>query len=96
MSRMPFPSKLNPSTVNIIARPGIVAICGAVLIYRSPKDNAYPQLGVGGCTPSPIKESVASDTIAVPIPNVATTMIGASAFGMMYLNKILMLLAPNV
>ena len=47
----------------------------------TPSEIMMPQLGVGGCTPSPMKLSPASSRIAFGIARVAATMRGASVFG---------------
>src|SRR5207245_2136892 len=80
-SRRPSPKRLKPSTVTKMARPGKsdsqgVAWMNATLAFRS-----HPQLGVGGCVPSPRKDSVASTMMEVAIPRVVVTMIGARQLG---------------
>ena len=53
-----------------------------------------PQLGVGGCTPSPMKLRPASSRIAFGIARVAATMSGASVFGRRCLRRMKPLRAP--
>src|SRR6266498_1285749 len=48
----------------------------------------FPQLGVGGTTPTPRNDSVASKTMALGTSRVAITITGASTFGRMSTNMI--------
>ena len=50
-------------------------------IRSRPPAIMLPQLGVGGCTPRPRKDSPLSSRIALPTPRVAATTAGPSAFG---------------
>ena len=53
-SRSASPNRLKPKTVSAIARPGKIAIHGAVEAYSSaPPCNIRPHAAVGSCTPSP-------------------------------------------
>ena len=53
-SRKASPKRLKPKTVRAIARPGKIAIHGAVEAYSSaPPCSIRPQAGTGSCTPSP-------------------------------------------
>ena len=53
-SRSASPNRLTPNTVSAIARPGKIAIHGAVEAYSSaPPCSISPQAGVGSCTPRP-------------------------------------------
>ena len=53
-SRSASPKRLKPNTVTAIARPGKIAIHGAVEAYSSaPPCSIRPQAGTGSCTPSP-------------------------------------------
>ena len=71
-----------------MAMPGNSEIQGldwmnATLAFRS-----QPQLGVGGCVPSPRNDRVASTMIDVAMPSVVVTMIGARQFGRTWRSKI--------
>src|SRR4029453_16180444 len=57
VSRSPSPSRLMPSTVTRMARPGKVASHHAVDRYTRPSASMPPHVGVGGWTPSPRKDS---------------------------------------
>jgi Protein of unknown function (DUF2852) len=53
-SRKASPKILTPNTVSMIARPGKIAIHGAVVAYSSaPPCSISPQAGTGSCTPRP-------------------------------------------
>src|SRR5208282_6192091 len=53
-SRRASPKRLKPNTVNAIARPGKIAIQGAVEAYSSaPPCSISPHAGVGSWTPRP-------------------------------------------
>jgi hypothetical protein len=52
-SRNPSPIRLRPSTVMMIAKPGNKAMCGASEISVCASASMRPQLGSGGCAPSP-------------------------------------------
>src|SRR5690606_17384527 len=80
-SRRPSPSRLKASTVTTIVSPGNVATHHALSSVSRPSATMFPQVGVGGATPSPRKERPASRTIVFPIPSVAATMTGASTLG---------------
>src|SRR5713101_8871085 len=75
-SRRPSPMRLKPTTVTRIARPGKVAIHGAVSMNERPVASIDPHSGVGGLAPSPRNESPAVSTIMKPTVSVAMTMIG--------------------
>ena len=55
----------------------------------------FPHDGVGGATPSPRNESVASKMMAVGMSSVASTMTGATRLGRMSTNMIRRLPAPS-
>src|SRR5215472_16670924 len=80
-SRRPSPMKLIATTVTKIARPGKTAVQGAIDMSVWASFSMFPQLGVGGWIPSPRNERVLSAMMAVAIPSVAATMMGASALG---------------
>src|SRR5439155_8035789 len=67
MSRRPSPSRLRPSTVRKMARPGKIESHGAVLIWSRASDSMLPQLGKGGRTPRPRNDNAASDNTALPM-----------------------------
>src|SRR5215813_11601000 len=67
-----------------------LAWMNAMLAFRS-----HPQLGVGGCVPSPRNDSVASTMMDVAIPSVVVTMIGARQFGRMWPKRIDEFLTPS-
>ena len=52
-SRRPSPMRLRPSTVRMIAPPGMSARWGAKLTMVCASASIRPQLGRGGCAPSP-------------------------------------------
>ena len=54
-----------------------------------------PHSGLGGITPIPINERDAAESIDVPTPMVASTIIGAIQLGRMCTKRILMWLAPE-
>src|SRR3712207_7865521 len=60
----------------MIRRPPRSTLFPYTTLFRS-----IPQLGVGGCTPNPIKLRPASSRIAFGTARVAATMSGASVFG---------------
>src|SRR5699024_3771696 len=93
-ARNPSPNKLNPSTTKKIAMPGKAMTHGAVWSAERPSLNIAPHSGVGGCAPSPKKLNPAASKIAVPIPSVAWTMIGATQFGKTCWMTILPCFAP--
>src|SRR5207302_11234626 len=80
-SRSPSPMRLNPTTVTRMARPGNVAIQGAVNMNDRPVASIDPHSGVGGEAPRPRNESPAVSTIVNPTVSVAITMIGERLFG---------------
>lgn len=59
-----------------------------------PRVRMLPQLGVGGCTPMPRKDSADSTSTAEATPKVAATSTGAMALGRMCRKMIRGLLAP--
>src|SRR5690606_30285798 len=77
------PTRLKPSTVTRISRPGNRAIHQAKAKVSLPAVSMLPQLGVGGCTPSPRKLRPPSTRIAPAIPSVAVTSTGGRAPGSM-------------
>ena len=81
MSRKPSPSRLKPSTVKKIARPGNTDSHGAVVIWSRASDSMLPQLGNGGRMPRPRNDSAASARIAPPMPSVAMTISGPRMLG---------------
>src|SRR5258708_19717787 len=82
MSRIPSPSRLKHNTASISARPGKATSHHLpVEMKRAPSATMMPHSGVGGLTPSPIKESPAALRIAQPrLTHICTTM-PASPFG---------------
>ena len=54
-----------------------------------------PHSAIGGCTPSPRKESPASSIIMVPISRTEVTSMGPAMFGKICLNMILNVLLPD-
>src|SRR5215212_7328848 len=66
-SRKPSPSRLRPSTVKKMARPGKIESHGAVVIWSRASDSMLPQLGNGGRTPRPRNDNAASDKTALPM-----------------------------
>src|SRR5215470_15844712 len=82
-SRKPSPKRLKASTVRKIAIPGKRQIHGLISRIIRPAFRSQPQLGVGGCVPSPRKLSEASAMIDVPTLSVDVTMMGAMQLGRM-------------
>src|SRR6185503_8083941 len=80
-SRRASPTRLAESTVPRMARPGKIAFQGAVTSTDLASRIMPPQDGVGGCTPSPRKESPASTRMTSPTPSVAATSSGPRALG---------------
>ena len=70
-----------PRTVTRMARPGKVASHHAVERYTRPSASMPPQVGVGGWTPRPRKDSADSMTMTRAMSRVATTSHGVKAFG---------------
>ena len=82
-SRKPSPTRLNDSTTRKIARPGHIAIHGALVRKRWAALSMLPQDGAGGYWPSPKNDSAASAMIAAAIDNVACTKSAGMIFGKM-------------
>ena len=53
VSERPSPRRLRPSTVRMMAKPGKSARWGARIIRVCASNSMRPQLGIGGCAPSP-------------------------------------------
>src|SRR5512137_883812 len=79
-----------------MARPGKIAIHGAIVICDCAFLSILPQVGVGGWTPNPKKLSVDSVRIADPTRSVAETMMGLAAFGKMCRHMIRKLRVPLI
>src|SRR5262249_39641958 len=77
-----------PRTVTKMARPGKSEIHGLDWMNATLALRSQPQLGVGGCVPSPRNESVASTMIEVAMPSVVVTMIGARQLGRTWRRRI--------
>src|SRR3954468_2004092 len=80
-SRMPSPTRLNPSTASPMARPGAKDTQGATCSRSRPSATMAPQLGVGGWAPRPTKESAASAMMAPAIPSVAAMITWLRTLG---------------
>src|SRR5258708_1862390 len=80
-SRRPSPTKLNDSTTRKIAKPGHIAIHGAVVKKRCAAFSMLPQEGAGGCWPRPKNDNAASAMMAAAIDNVACTNRAGMMFG---------------
>ncbi|MNC97424.1 hypothetical protein D3C83_150740 [compost metagenome] len=75
---------MKPKTAMLMARPGKMAIHGAVSANSTAAPRSIrPHAAVGSCTPRPRKESEASSRIASPRNAVAMIRIGAITFGSM-------------
>lgn len=89
--RNPSPTKFTASTAIKISIPAGTQRQG--WLDKTVNDCAlakiFPQLAVGGITPTPKKESDASVIMDVEIPKVILTKIGDVTFGNICLNKIL-------
>ncbi len=79
----PSPIKLMANTATKIKIPAGTHLHGSAVNTRIDwaPDKMFPQLGLGGCTPTPKKLKEASVRIAVAIPKVALTKIGEMTFG---------------
>src|SRR5215471_13684927 len=77
----PSPTTLKARTVTKMVSPGHQAIHGAWLRNPCATLSIEPQLGVGGCTPRPRKDSVDSAMMAPAMLTVACTRSGAKLFG---------------
>jgi len=75
---------LNDSTTRKMARPGHIAIHGALVRKRCAALSMLPQDGAGGCCPSPRNDSAASAMMAAAIDNVACTSSAGMMFGKMW------------
>ena len=78
---MPSPSRLNASTVSVMAMPGKIMSHGARNSSLRPRPSMSPHSAAGGCTPRPKKPSAAASRMAVEMPRVARTMMDGSTFG---------------
>ncbi len=65
----------------MIANPGKTSAQGAVLMNWNPSWSIPPQLGVGGCSPTPRKLRPASVRRANPSASAIWMMIGEATFG---------------
>ena len=70
-SRSESPSRLNASTVIVIASPGSITRRGSVTNRLMWSASIVPQVGVGGGTPTPRYDSVASNRIVAAMPSEA-------------------------
>lgn len=93
-SRNPSPNRLNASTVRKIATAGKSATCGAMTISARASLSIAPHSGVGGCAPNPRNDRLAAEIIDVPIRIVKKTTIDETVPGNIWLNKIVVSLAP--
>src|SRR6184192_1382395 len=89
-SRRPSPRKLNAISVSESAIAGASTMWGAMRSAWKPSAAMAPQEGVGGWTPRPRKLKKASNRMACGIPKVAWTMMGPSALGRMWRERILL------
>src|SRR5947208_336098 len=64
-SRCASPRRLKPSTASMMATPGASTSQGAMVMYWRPRLSRLPQLGAGGCVPSPRKDSAASTRMTI-------------------------------
>ncbi|MNC92248.1 hypothetical protein D3C83_86370 [compost metagenome] len=74
--------------------PGNSVRCGASNRCERPASSIVPQLGMGGCTPSPRKLSEASAMIAPAIPSVACTVTADSVAGITWRTSVRGVVAP--
>jgi len=65
----------------MIASPGMVATCGAAIMYERALESIAPHSGDGSCTPSPRNERPDAVRSAVAIRRLVWTMIGAKELG---------------
>jgi hypothetical protein len=83
-------------TIKMIISPGKTVIQGASKRKERPELMIEPQLGKGGCIPSPKKLSVASTIMAFGTSSVVKTTKGAREFGKMWRNIILRSEYPRI
>src|SRR5438093_1047514 len=94
-SRSPSPSKLKPSTVTMMARPGKIARCGDWRRNGTASAIITPHSGAGGCAPKPRNPNAAAVRIMPPTPSVAPTTTNEIKLGNTCRMMIWELLAPN-
>ena len=85
---------MNPITVIRIARPGNVAIHGALRRKLRPSLKISPHSGDGGCAPKPRKLIALAVRRAEGNVKVARTKFGEKILGKIYRNMILESLSP--
>ena len=74
-SRRPSPKTFSESTVSRIIVPGMIVSSGALVSRSKPVAIIVPQEELGGCTPTPRKESAASSSMSLAMLRVKKTMI---------------------
>src|SRR5690625_4697905 len=94
-SRRPSPRKLKPMTLSMIMSPGNTPIHHACFMKERPSASMRPQLGSGGCVPSPKKLSAASARIANARLTDTWAIIGPSEFGRMCFKSTCSRLRPS-
>src|SRR5262249_19943330 len=82
-SRSPSPTRLKASTDKSIATPGKIDSHGALSSTGAPSRIIFPQVGVGGETPRPIKLRLASMRMADAVNTLASTTVSPSKLGKM-------------
>lgn len=92
---MPSPSRLNASVVASSRTPGTASSHQADWNASPPSPSIDPQLGIGGRTPTPRNDSVASNTIEAGTSSEVSTVTCADRFGRTSPNMILTSEAPR-
>src|SRR5215467_13080057 len=87
-SLIPSPSRLKAKVVISSAADGKIRNHHEVVYHVRESEIMLPQLGVGGTTPTPRNDRVASNTIALGTSRVAITMTGAMTLGRISMNMI--------
>src|SRR5690606_1125798 len=87
-SRSASPRRLNDSEVSTMAMPGKITSQGASRKYDWLSLMMPPQLGAGGCTPTPRNDSDASSSTVVEMPSVPNTIRVLTRCGRMWRNSV--------
>lgn len=88
------PGEPVPGPPGVNATAGKSATCGAMTISARASLSIAPHSGVGGCAPNPRNDRLAAEIIDVPIRIVKKTTIDETVPGKIWLNKIVVSLAP--
>src|SRR5699024_9224292 len=83
------------AAVAVMMSPGATVSHHALEMYRRPSLSIAPHSGEGGSAPSPRKLRADTQTIACPIPSVATASSGHRVFGSTWRRKMRMRPIPS-